>query len=191
MRSDPTGQLFFTVLGAAVGAVAGYINGKLMGTDPLLAAKAGAVSGAIAGLGIDAAALITAATGGVGAGLLVAGISGAISGVLGTGISSKWHANGLEYVENAIIGGAFNLISFGLAPINGEIVKSSFKNMASDLWKTGLKNFADNAICGSGITVFGLLCGDATSTFWAQQQMERGNAGRRNDGYSVSTRAPR
>lgn len=63
--------------------------------------------------------------------------------------------------------------------------------MAYDLWKSGLKYFEENAIFGSAITAFGMLCGDVINTLEALQQTGRGITGRRNDGYSVSTYAPR
>ena len=155
VRTDTSGYLFFTVLGAAIGAATGYFDALLMGTDPETGLKAGLVSGAIAGAGVDIGVLVTAGTGGscAGVGLAIAGTFGAIGSAVGTGISSDWTASGAEYLGSAIVGAGMNMISFGLAPINGEIPKAPVKAMTDMLMYEGQRCLAENVVSGTAVAV--------------------------------------
>ena len=154
-RADTSGFFFFTVLGAAIGAATGYLDALLMGTDPETGLKAGLVSGAIAGAGVDIGVLVTAGTGGtgMGAGLAIAGAFGAAGSIVGTGISSDWTASGIEYVGAGLVGAGMNMISFGLAPINGEIPKAAPKYMIDMLMYEGQRCLAENVIAGTAVAV--------------------------------------
>ena len=83
IRIDDSGEFFFTILGAAIGAISGAFDSFAMGgtvDDIAIGAFAGAVSGAISGAGVDIGVAVTAATGGtgVGAGVAIAGTFGAV-----------------------------------------------------------------------------------------------------------------
>ena len=55
----------------------------------------------------------------------------------------------MEYVAGGLVGGIFNCISFGLAPINGEIVKGTFKETVNQIVTHGMLNLAENVITGT------------------------------------------
>ena len=152
-RADPSGYFFFTVLGAAICAATGYLDALLIGTDPETGLKSGFVSGAIAGAGVDIGVLVTAGTGGagIGAGLAIAGAFGAVGSAVGTGVSTNWTASGVEYLGSAIVGAGMNMISFGLAPINGEIPKAATKYMIDILMYEGQRCLAENVIAGTAV----------------------------------------
>lgn len=160
--SDPSGRLFFTLLGAVTGAITGYIDAKVAGEDPMKGLKAGAAAGAIAGAGVDIGVAVTALTGGsgMGAGVAIAGMFGAAGAVVGTGIANDWKGskNGedirYQYIGSAIAGGIANVISFGLGPVNGEIVKGSVREVVFMICFEGMKNLTDNAISGGVISAF-------------------------------------
>lgn len=151
INKDITGEFFFTIIGAAIGAVTGGLDAWMKGDDILTGAMAGAVSGAIAGAGVDIGVAVTAATGGAGAGagLAIAGAFGAIGSVVGTGISTDWEADPLDYAASAVVGGAMNLLSFGLAPINGEVAKGTITSIAKGLWDAGVGDLAMNVAMGT------------------------------------------
>ncbi len=121
---DSSGRFFFTLLGAAIGAAAGYIDAFIAGEDPIKGAIAGGVSGAIAGAGVDIGAAITIFSGGaaIGWGAAVAIGLGAFGGFVGTGISNDWkfkkdgESLALQYMGATLIGGMANAISFA-APL--------------------------------------------------------------------------
>ena len=154
-RYDPSGKIFFTVLGAIVGAVTGFIDAQIMGTDPMTGLTAGAVSGAISGAGVDIGVLITAGSGGtlIGWGVAAAGGLGALGSAVGTGISSDWTAEPNEYIGAAIVGGGMNIISFGTAPINGEIPKAGLRAMMDMVVYDGVNNLTENAVMSTIIAV--------------------------------------
>ena len=154
-RADTSGNFFFTILGAAIGAVTGYFDSLIMGTDPITGLNAGLVSGAIAGAGVDIGVLVTAGTSGagIGAGLAIAGAFGAVGSAVGTGISTNWEASGSDYLGSAIVGAGMNMISFGLAPINGEIPKAGIKYMTDALMYEGQRCLTENVVAGSIVAV--------------------------------------
>ena len=76
-RSDPSGEFFFTIIGAVVGAAVGAIDAAIKHEDILAGALGGAVSGAISG----AAADVIAVTGGTA--LAVVGVM-AVAGAAGS-----------------------------------------------------------------------------------------------------------
>lgn len=154
-RVDSSGKFFFTVLGAIVGAISGAIDSLAMGGTPeeiATSAFAGAVSGAISGAGVDIGVAVTAATGGagVGVGVAIAGVMGAAGAAVGTGISTNWKADPMDYAASALVGGMTNMISFGLAPINGEIGKGAL-TIVKGIVNEGIKDLAMNIATGGVI----------------------------------------
>ncbi len=78
---------------------------------------------------------------------------GAVGNAVGTGISSDWKADPLDYAAAAIVGGITNAISFGLAPINGEIVKAPLVQVTKNLITEGVKAFGENTAMGTIVAV--------------------------------------
>ena len=154
-RKDDSGEFFFTILGTVVGAIVGALDSAIMGEDVVTGTLAGAVSGAISGAGVDIGVVVTSATGGAGfgAGLAIAGSFGAAGAAVGTGITSNWEAEPLDYVASALVGGMTNMISFGLAPIDGEISKGSVKAIIGGLLKEGVNDIGMNAATGGLVAV--------------------------------------
>lgn len=154
IRIDVSGEFFFTVLGAVIGAITGAIDSAIMSGGDLNAigkgALAGAVSGAISGAGVDIGVAVTAATGGTGivAGVAIAGAFGAAGAAVGTGISTDWQADPLDYAASALVGGLTNIVSFGLAPINGEIGKGTATAIVKGIVQEGGNDFAMNVATG-------------------------------------------
>ena len=154
-RIDSSGEFFFTILGAVVGGFVGAVDAWLMGKDVLKGALSGAVSGAISGAGVDIGVAMTAASGGtlLLAGLGVAGALGAIGSAVGAGISSDWEADPVEYLAAGVVGGLTNMLSFGLAPINGEIAKAGVLTVLKESVKIGSKDLAMNATTGAIVSI--------------------------------------
>jgi hypothetical protein len=127
-------------------------------------ALAGAASGAIAGAGVDIGVAVTAATGGAGAGagVAIAGVLGAVGSVVGTGISNQWEGDPLDYVASGVVGGLTNMISFGLAPINGEVVKGTATTVVKGIIKAGIDDLGMNVATGGMI---------ATAATWITRLM--------------------
>ena len=116
---------------------------------------AGAISGAISGAGVDIGVAVTATTGGtgIGVGLAIAGGMGSIGSTIGTGISTDWQADPMDYVASALVGGMTNMVSFGLAPINGEIGKGALtimKGIIEEGFRDITMNVATGAIIATG-----------------------------------------
>lgn len=150
-RIDASGEFFFTILGAAIGAISGAIDAAIMCEDVAKGALAGAVSGAISGAGVDIGIAVTAATGGSGvaAGVAIAGVFGAAGAAVGTGISTDWQADPIDYTVSALVGGLANMVSFGLAPINGEITKRTAIEIVKGIFREGVNDLASNVITGT------------------------------------------
>ena len=170
-RADSSGQFFFTVLGAVIGALSGALDSAIMGGSPeevLNGAIAGAVSGAISGAGVDIGTTVTAATGGagIGAGVAIAGAFGAVGSFVGTGISTGWKADPMDYLASALVGAGTNMISFGLAPINGEIAKGSVGRVIQGIVREGFNDFQMNVATGSIV---------ATGAIWITRVMTNNN----------------
>ena len=158
IRIDVSGEFFFTILGAAIGAISGAIDSYVMGgtaEDIAKGALAGAVSGAISGAGVDIGVAVTAATGGagVGAGVAIAATSGVLGAAVGTGISTDWEADPMDYAASALVGAGANIISFGLAPMNGEIAKGTITSIVKGIVQEGLKDFSMNVATGGVVAV--------------------------------------
>ena len=153
-RIDASGEFFFTVLGAAIGAITGAIDSAMMGgstEDIAKGALAGAVSGAISGAGVDLGVAVTAATGGtcVAAGVFIAGVTGAVGAYVGTGISNDWKGDRMDYWASALVGGMTNMVSFGMAPINGEIGKGAATTIIKEIISEGMNDLAMNVATGT------------------------------------------
>ena len=119
---DPSGEFFFTALGAVTGFIGSAAVSLLQGNDLSKAVNdgvAGAVGGAIAGAGVDVGLLVVgtcgAATPIVAAAAGIAYVAGGAGNALTTYISSDGKASMDELTGSFIIGGTFNLLSFGTA----------------------------------------------------------------------------
>ena len=169
---DSSGRFFFTLLGAMIGAAAGYIDAFIAGEDPIKGAIAGGVSGAIAGAGVDIGVIITVSTGGagIGWGFAAAVGLGAAGAAIGTAISNDWKMKkdgeslALQYMESALIGGMANAISFGLGPINGEIAKGTVSQIVRSIGYEGMKDFTYNLVTGGIISWFSTFTNRIIST---------------------------
>lgn len=169
---DSSGRFFFTLLGAMIGAAAGYIDAFIAGEDPIKGAIAGGVSGAIAGAGVDIGAAITIFSGGaaIGWGAAVAIGLGAFGGFVGAGISNDWkfkkdgESLALQYMGATLIGGMANAISFGLGPINGEIAKGTVSQIVWSIGYEGMKDFTYNLVTGGIISWFSTFTNRIIST---------------------------
>ena len=154
-RIDTKGTFFFTVIGAVIGAVVGAVDAWMMGGDTeeiIKGAEAGAWSGGIAGAGVDVGVLIVASGGSMGVALGIAAGTGALGGVVGTGISTDWQAEPTEYVGAALLGAGLNMVSFGTAPINGQIMKGTVPQMIDGIIQvSGAKctDLFENAMYGT------------------------------------------
>lgn len=156
-NSDPNGDLLFTILGAAIGGIAGAVDALICGEDPGKGFLAGAASGGIAGAGVDIGILVTAGTGGagIGLGLGIAGLFGSAGSIVGTGISTDWQADPMDYLAAGLVGGLCNMVSFGLSPINGEIMSGTVKEMTEFIFIDGTRNLAENMVTGTMIATGG------------------------------------
>ena len=169
---DSSGRFFFTLLGAMIGAAAGYIDAFIAGEDPIKGAIAGGVSGAIAGAGVDIGVIITVSTGGagIGWGFAAAVGLGAAGAAIGTAISNDWKMKkdgeslALQYMESALIGGMANAISFGLGPINGEIAKGTVSQIVRSIGYEGMKECTYNLVTGGIISWFSTFTNRIIST---------------------------
>lgn len=92
--------------------------------------------------------------------LAVVGVTGIASGVVGTGISTDWTADPIEYAAAGMVSGMMNILSFGLAPINGEIVKGSIGFIVKQLIVEGTKDIAINAVMRAIVTAGTILITD-------------------------------
>ena len=159
VRADTEGTFFFTVLGAAIGAVVGAADAWMMGgntEDLIKGAKAGAWAGGIAGAGVDVGVLVVASGGTMGLALGIAAGAGALGGAVGTGVSTDWHAEPIDYFGSALLGAGLNMVSFGTAPIYGQVIKGTVSQMI------------DGIILVSGATVTDLIENVVYSTIIAE-----------------------
>lgn len=136
---DTSGTFIGMAIGSIIGGIAGYIEAKRNNADVIKGTLIGAATGAISGLSVDAAI----ATGGVG-GIVLAFAGGAISSALNYGLTEKANGNAVdtgEMVTEAIVGGAFNVLSFGIG--DGSMKKAGgklLKNMINNAKSTILEN---------------------------------------------------
>ena len=158
IRIDPSGEAFYTMLGAAIGGAAGALDAHLMGENVGRGALAGAASGAISGAGVDVGVAISVFTNGKGTkvGVAVSGIMGAVGSIVGKGISTKWEADGLDYVGAAMVGCVSNIISFGLAPGYKEVIATGAKYTIGGIMKAGMNDFANNVATGTIVAEFAI-----------------------------------
>jgi hypothetical protein len=159
IRADAEGTFFFTVLGAAIGAVVGAVDAWMMGGDTediIKGAEAGAWSGGIAGAGVDVGVLVVASGGTMGLALGIAAGAGALGGAVGTGVSTDWQAEPIDYFGSALLGAGLNMVSFGTAPIYGQVLKGTVSQMI------------DGIILVSGATVTDLIENVVYSTIIAE-----------------------
>ena len=162
---DPTGRFFSIIIGAITGAVSGAVSAAINGDNILAGAGIGAASGAIAGLGVDFA-LATVATGGaVGIAVFTAvglGMVASAGEYAATEAVNHREVSVPDLVVESVVGGAFNLLSYGMAndivktvkkPILKymcESVRKGFKSEFRHLGKGIIKNAAETVVFGFG-----------------------------------------
>lgn len=168
INSDPSGNLFFTALGAATGFISGAITAMATGQDRELwfeTACHGAIGGAIAGAGVDAGLLILGT-----AGVTAPAVAGAVAAAYalgGAGNVYSTHATATgelsagAYIGSFLIGGTFNTLSLGtgLGAISSSI---------DELILRGMMDFAENLGVGVGIgisTSAATTIGTSTSSY--------------------------
>ena len=148
VRADAGGKIWNTLIGAAAGALIGGISAAIMGTDIKAGIVSGAISGAISGAAVD----ITIATGGAGLVALAAvtaasGAGGAASSYVNqrmNGTSHKdvdWGTVAVDGIWGAV-GGA---LSFGMADVGGQTVKTLRQTLAQPLKNIGKQAATDFA----------------------------------------------
>ena len=149
MGYDPNGEFFFTMLGAAAGFMGSFITSLALGNDFDTAIDhgvAGAVGGAVAGGGVDLGLLVLA-SGGTAAPLVACVVVygfGGLGGMATTYISSEGDASINELVGSCIIGGTFNLISFGTSS------GCAGKNITTIAYK-GMQSLDESVVVGTTI----------------------------------------
>ena len=159
-RADVDGKFFFTVLGAAVGAVTGAVDAWLTGGDIAEGALAGAVSGAISGAGVDIGVAMTVTSGGTATGvaLVVVAGAGALGNVAATAITADENTDAMDYVASGLIGGICNLISFGLAPINGELKNAGTGGRyLANMFNVCIDELGENIAYGFPVSIWNTL----------------------------------
>ena len=156
-RADTEGTFFFTVLGAVVGAGISALDAWMTGgttEDIIRGAEAGFWSGGIAGAGVDLGIATVASGGTLGAAAGIAAGLGALVGVVGTGISTDWQADPMDYTASALVSGSLNLVSLVTATV-GRIAEGTFKQIAVRVWyECGyyFTSFMENTVVGAVIT---------------------------------------
>ena len=152
--SDPSGELFFTALGALTGFIAGAVTATVNNMfsenkiDVFTAGTQGAIGGAISGAGVDAALLVVGTLGSAIPVVVFAGMIAYVAGGLGNAYTTYAASNGTasneEMKMSVYIGGLFNLVSFGTS---GGCVASSVEG----LFIAGNATFNSNLAVGTGI----------------------------------------
>ena len=153
---DPSGNAFFTALGALTGFIAGALTATIHNAlsdekiDVFTAGTQGAIGGAISGAGVDAGLLLI---GSFGTALPVVALAGGIAyraGGLGNAYTTYAASNGTasdeEMTMSFHIGGAFNLVSLGTS-------WGCVANNMDDLMYLGNAGFKANLSVGTGISV--------------------------------------
>ena len=159
ITSDPTGEFLGTLIGAGVGWLVGGISAAVEGENFFDRAKEGAVSGAIAGLAVD----VGVATGGVG-GVAIAFVGGAIASDVETNMKDArrgTHTSTGERIFGACLGGALNLLSFGLVDSSamktgGNVLKNVVVNGNRQLFANATRQTAGKTVG----KVLGICLGD-------------------------------
>jgi hypothetical protein len=75
---------------------------------------------------------------------------------VGTGVSTDWQAETIDYFGSALLGAGLNMVSFGTAPIYGQVLKGTVSQMI------------DGIILVSGATVTDLIENVVYSTIIAE-----------------------
>ena len=151
INKDDNGAFFFTVLGAITGFVGSVATSLIMGENYETAIDnglAGALGGAIAGAGIDIG-LIVVSSGGVAAPIAAAGIAylmGGAGNVITTEMTAKEKPKAEEIVGSFIIGGTFNLLSFGTSLVSAA---RTFDKIAVN----AVLNMNENIVVGTSISL--------------------------------------
>lgn len=173
-RVDEAGTFFFTVLGAAIGGAVGFVDALITGNDPIEGAEIGAISGAIAGAGVDVG-LMVAASGPVGWGVAAAAVGGVASGIVGTGMSTDWTANTVEYIAAGVTGGLLNMISLRLGPL-GSVSNVSISQMSNYLFLDGMYNIAENLATGTILSEAGVWITRTATDDYSMSSSTRNNS---------------
>ena len=168
---DPSGNAFFTALGALTGFIAGALTATIHNAlsdekiDVFTAGTQGAIGGAISGAGVDAALLLI---GSFGTALPVVALAGGIAymaGGLGNAYTTYLASNGTasdeEMTMSFHIGGAFNLVSLGTS-------WGCAASNVDELMYLGNAGFKANLAVGTGIAVStGIATGIGSKIFSA------------------------
>ena len=148
---DPSGNLFFTALGAVTGFISGAVTAMATGMDKeswFETAYHGAVGGTIAGAGVDAGLLILGTAGAtapaVAAAVGAAYVLGGAGNVYATHATATDDLSAGAYIGSFLIGGTFNAISLGTGL--GAVSKS-----INELFIRGMMDFTENLGVGVGI----------------------------------------
>lgn len=152
MHTDPTGEFFFTALGAAVGFVAGAITATLTGQSEkaLEIACESAIGGAIAGAGIDVGLLLIGSFGTALPVVTMAAVTAFAAGGIGNAFTTYANSDGTatdeQLTTSFILGGIGNVIS--LATGGGAVAPN-----VEQLMIAGMNQFQNNFKIGFGIAL--------------------------------------
>ncbi|MBQ6023572.1 MAG: RHS repeat-associated core domain-containing protein [Clostridia bacterium] len=144
-RVDTGGEFWNTCIGAIAGAITGGIFAAIEGDNVWAGIGIGFATGAIAGFGID----LALATGGIGA-IAIAGAFGALASGGNTALNdtaNKRDINWGQALGDAVIGGAFNVLSLGLAggpgkKTGGKIITKMIENAKKELFSNTTRKVA-------------------------------------------------
>jgi len=177
---DEGGTFFFTIIGAAVGAVCGAVSAMIEGEDVLAGAVGGAVSGAITG----AAADVIAVTGG--SALVVAGAMAVVSAgasvagnVTEAAVSGKevdWGEVATDAAFSFAFGGLTGYIGGGAPSKLAKVAKRGLTKVLVEPLKQGFKKWASSAtedLLSNALTDLGKFTGKYISRMFSQLSDEK------------------
>ncbi len=145
---DRDGRFINTVTGFLIGGLIGGINAAIDGKDFWKGAAIGAVTGAVSGFAVDMAL----ATGGIAMVAVAAVVGAAASGAGNAASQMILDGKSLDELDkksiltDALVGGACNLLSFGVSG-------GSLKKVGGSLWTNMKKNAVNTLMEGTTKTV--------------------------------------
>ena len=145
---DRGGRFINTVTGFLIGGLIGGINAAIDGKDFWKGAAIGAVTGAVSGFAVDMAL----ATGGIAMVAVAAVVGAAASGAGNAASQMILDGKSLDELDkksiltDALVGGACNLLSFGVSG-------GSLKKVGGSLWTNMKKNAVNTLMEGTTKTV--------------------------------------
>ena len=144
LRKDDGGQLWNTIIGAAVGGLIGGISSAIQGDSFWTGAAQGATAGAISGAAVDGALLIAASGGAlaIAGGILIAAAGGMAGSLAGEQVKSYATDRTFKQIDKGMIiragfAGLINTLSFGLTAsinyaVNGNVLPGKFLELSSN-----------------------------------------------------------